>query len=672
MSRKRKSLKQLLLTKIIAAVVLIIAVITVVSMKRQSGEIVRLTESVLSRESISYSNEIYNWWSQIEGRVRQTADVWKNAPEMTHEEALKLLLALTEADPDSQDIYVGYGDDMTFLDGSGWTPDADFVFTDRAWYQGAVDKNGEIFTSDPYVDASTGKTCLACSVLLADQVVLSSDINFDQMAEKLGSFRSSSSEAKLYIINKESQDILLSTDESVVGTTVSESQDAVMKGLSGVFASLNTENSFDADKVVTTGTDQGKMMYTATDVEGTSWLVVSAIPYSFVSGSILKTVMVTLVISVILLVLCTVFLYIVIRKYLNPVSAVTGKIDDLSGGDFTTTVVSEGNNEITTLSEQLNGYITRMREMLLNLTSITGDMNRSAEECLNISSGLNESNSAQNESVEKLHQVLNAMNDSIEDVAKDTSELAAISSGLTENSAEVQKLCMDTVKSSEDGRDEMKSMTESVTTLNATIGELTEIIRGTAETVDEILGITGTIGEISAQTNLLSLNASIEAARAGEQGRGFAVVANEVSALATQSAEATMKISGLVETITGNIDEISKKSDICIQDMEQCLSVVDRSNASFDSIYRDISKATAAIAEIANGINRINDVAADNASATQEQSATINQIIELSDRLVDESSKISGETENLSAVSEKLNGFSGAITEDLKNFTLEK
>ena len=667
---KRKSLKQILLTLIITSVVVIIAIITVISIRLESIEMISLTESVLSRESISYANEIYNWWGSIQGRVQQTADVWKNTPEMTYDEALKMLLALTELDPDSQDIYIGYGKDMTFLDGSGWVPDASFVFTDRAWYIGAIEKNGEIYTSDPYIDASTGKTCLACSILLDDNVVLSSDITFDQMAEIMDHFSSSSPDVKFYIVNKANRDILLSNDKAVVGSTLSGSNDPIISGLNKVYTSLDTTNSFNVQKVVEADTDKGRMMYVASEIEGTSWIVVSAIPYSFVSDSITKVVTVIFVVALILVLLFAILLYVIIKKYIDPVSRVTSKISELGNGNFTGTIVPEGNNEITTLSEQLNNYINRMRGLLLNLTNITTDMNQSAEECFHISNGLRSSNTSQNDLIDRLNQVLNTMNQSIEDVAQAATQLADTASDLTENSIRVKALCNDTVKSSEEGKAEMVNMTTSVSTLNHTIGELIEIIHVTGETVNEITGITSTISQISSQTNLLSLNASIEAARAGEMGKGFAVVAGEVGALASQSSTATENISKLIESITRNIEEINKKADDCISDMEKCLSGVDRTSASFDAIYEDITKATDGIAGIADGINRISDVASNNAATTQEQAATISQILKLSDEIVEESNKIASETGNLSDVSEKLNEYSNAITGDLNQFTL--
>ncbi|MCR4793031.1 MAG: methyl-accepting chemotaxis protein [Lachnospiraceae bacterium] len=671
MNKKRKSLKQILLLRVLVAVAVIIVIITEFNMNRMSEQIKSLSMSLLARDSVEYSQEIHNWWSLIEGRVLMTANIWRSSPAMSYDQSRKLLMALTELDPDSQDIYMAYGNTGMFLDGSGWVPDDTFVFTDRAWYKGAVAQGGEVYTSEPYVDASTGKTCLACSIMVRDGVVLSSDITFDQMQAKLDSFESSSDDVKIYILNADTGDVLLSNDDSVVGSSIYDSTDSVVKGLAGIFSGMDTSLSNNEDKVQIIKTDDGKMMYAATAVEGTSWVVASATPYSFVMDPTLSSLNVSLVITLICLAALAAFLFFTIKKHLDPVTTVTGKIGDIADGDFTTKIVPEGNNEITTLSEQLNDYIDRMRNMLVHVTEISNDMSGSAEQCLDISESLSNSNSSQGDSIERLNTYLSDLSQSIDDVANAATELAGVSSNLASNSEEVRSLCLDTVRSSETGRNEMRGMTESVTTLNETIGELTHIIRTTAETVDEIKGITSTISDISSQTNLLSLNASIEAARAGEMGRGFAVVAGEVGALANQSSTAAGHISKLVETITENIANINKKADDCLSDMEKCLAVVDSSNESFDSIIADITKATDAITGIADGIGRINDVASNNAATTEEQAATVTQILELSDIIVRDSGKISSETGNLTDVSGKLNGYSSDIENDLRNFKLK-
>ena len=670
-NKKRKSLKKLLLTKIVIFVAVILAIITIVSIKMQSDKMLELTQSVLGKESVSYSNEVYNWWSSVEGRVKQTADVWKSTPELSYDDALSMLLKLTESDPDSQDIYIAYGDTSKFLDGSGWVPDDTFVFTDRAWYIGALEKNGEIYTSEPYLDASTGKTCLACSIMLRDKVVLSSDINFDKVAEKMSQFQSSSKDTTFYIINKDTKDILVSSVADLAGQTTEECKDPVMQGLNSVLDSLNTEKSITADKVQIAKTSKGRMMYSATDIEGTSWIVASAVPYSFVSDSIMKTVTTIFILALVSLILLAVALYLIISKFINPVTTVSDRLTDISKGDFTVALVPEGNNEITTLSENLNDYISNMRNMLLKLSHISNDMNNSAGECFDISHTLSSSNQSQGDSIENLNNILRAMNDSIDEIARAATDLASTANQLSQNAEDVKDLCAETMDSSTTGKSEMQNMTKNVSTLNDTIRDLTEIIHATGKTVEEITGITEAINAISEQTNLLSLNASIEAARAGEMGKGFAVVASEVGTLAGQSSEATETIRMLIGSITKNIEDINHKADICITDMEACMSGVESANKSFDSICSDVKKATDGIVEIANGIGKINDVASDNAATTQEQASTINEILNLSNMIVTESNKISAETDSISNISENLNQYSDAINSDLQNYTLE-
>ena len=82
--QKRKTLKSILIVRIIAYVAVLIVVISLASIYMQSSKISSLTESVLGKESISYASAVNNWWSNVEQRVKQTGDVLKNSPNMEY------------------------------------------------------------------------------------------------------------------------------------------------------------------------------------------------------------------------------------------------------------------------------------------------------------------------------------------------------------------------------------------------------------------------------------------------------------------------------------------------------------------------------------------------------------------------------------------------------------
>jgi methyl-accepting chemotaxis protein len=120
-------------------------------------------------------------------------------------------------------------------------------------------------------------------------------------------------------------------------------------------------------------------------------------------------------------------------------------------------------------------------------------------------------------------------------------------------------------------------------------------IEAASRKIAEIIAV---IDGIAFQTNILALNAAVEAARAGEQGRGFAVVASEVRTLAQRSANAAKEIKGLIEA---SVDQVSTGSAL-------------------------VNQAGATMGEIVASVQRVTDIMAEIAAASQEQSAGIEQV----------------------------------------------
>lgn len=143
-----------------------------------------------------------------------------------------------------------------------------------------------------------------------------------------------------------------------------------------------------------------------------------------------------------------------------------------------------------------------------------------------------------------------------------------------------------------------------------------EAVRKTTATVDElrlhsqnILGIVGLIGRITAKTNRLAINATIEAAHAGEAGRGFAVVASEVRSLARQTADAASQIADQLSAV----HEASQETGLMVDDIATSIAE-----------SREITRAIgAAVEQQANATGRISANADRAAERTRESAASM-------------------------------------------------
>lgn len=74
--------------------------------------------------------------------------------------------------------------DGTYLDGSGWIPDADYVPEERPWYTTALNGSGKPVIVSPYLDAKTNTIMISVCELLSDgKSVVSLDIVMEEVQD---------------------------------------------------------------------------------------------------------------------------------------------------------------------------------------------------------------------------------------------------------------------------------------------------------------------------------------------------------------------------------------------------------------------------------------------------------------------------------------------------------
>lgn len=241
---------------------------------------------------------------------------------------------------------------------------------------------------------------------------------------------------------------------------------------------------------------------------------------------------------------------------------------------------------------------------------------------------------------------------------KQTQEILNTSEGVRDLNGKAQKVlenCQAATKAAENGRKAAEQGAKAVREVIKGMEKIRENTQANAKKIKrlgdrsmEISGIVKVIGDISAKTDMLALNASIEAARAGEQGRGFTVVAEQVRSLADRTKTLTNQIEKLVS-------DIQKETGEAVAQMETQTQEVEAGSRAAQSAGGTLENIVNVSSESSELVSQINQSASQQASRTKEMLATVETINQVVTEAAAKVRETRSTSEQLLALSAELN-----------------
>jgi methyl-accepting chemotaxis protein len=249
---------------------------------------------------------------------------------------------------------------------------------------------------------------------------------------------------------------------------------------------------------------------------------------------------------------------------------------------------------------------------------------------------------------DSLVQIVNQVRGGVASMASATSQMVAGNQDLSSRSGEqagalaqtaasvhaLSSTVQQNFQSSQHASELAVSASQVAVKGGSVVGQVAHTMAAINTSSKKIADIIGVIDGIAFQTNILALNAAVEAARAGEQGRGFAVVASEVRSLAGRSAAAAKEIRDLIGASVTNVGQGCKLVEQAGSTMDEIVVGVQRVADLMGEIRSASQNQTAGIDQINQAIGQMDQVAQQNATLVEEAAASAQSLEHQANTLV--------------------------------------
>ena len=554
----------------------------------------KMVSSLVNETEIKLKSQVSNMETWYQGK-QQAIDNGAASFSLNLSDAENLkLVDLLEKSGNFSTVAIAYSNGTSFISRDHQIL-GNNILQNRPWYKAAIQSN-DLIVTDIYQDLQTGEKTISLTKAVTENGrkvgVLIGDIVIDNVASSINQMRFAGGAATLVDRNSV---FFASDDPSDIGKTPTQ--------VNPVFADM--ERGFETK-------EQGHLTfpYLGKDFTGyfqrihltgdNHWTLMVFIDKSTAQAGVESAKWNAIWTGLVLLLVSCACMVLSIESAYKPLLRLKAAVLALSqgSGDLTSRLQVDGNDDLAQISQGFNNFTEQLQQMMLHI----------AQASQNISSSITQlGQSARDNETQLISHSAET-----EQVVTAITEMSESAHSVAVNVTESNKL---TASANTGARESLAIVNNAVSNVESLVGEV-ETMSGRIAAMNndtmKIYDVVNVIEEISAQTNLLALNAAIEAARAGEQGRGFAVVADEVRALAVRTQNSTSEISSMLQQL---LDVTSSVVNSMKQTQQQCQSTADST-----------AQVSTSLTEMSQSVNEIDDVSTQIATATEEQSRVTEEL----------------------------------------------